>query len=67
MRVRATRAFHTTLPEKKITLPIIIALIVMQPVYLCRRTPFMMISSLHVTMVMTVKICYDSKGYDEAR
>ena len=66
MRVRATRAFHTTLPDK-ITLPIIIVLIVMPPVYLCRRTPFMIISSLHVTMVMTVKICYDSKGYDEAR
>jgi len=51
MRVRATRAFHTTLPDK-ITLPIIIVLIVMPPVYLCRRTPFMMISSLHVTKVM---------------
>ena len=49
--MRATRAFHTTLPDK-ITLPIIIVLIVMQPVYLCRRTPFMMISSLHVTKVM---------------
>ena len=51
MRVRATRAFHTTLPDK-IFLPIIIVLIVMQPVYFCRRTPFMMISSLHVTKVM---------------
>ena len=51
MRVRATRVFHTTLPDK-ITLPIIIVLIVMQPVYLCRRTPFMMMSSLHVTKVM---------------
>ena len=51
MRVRAARAFHTTLPDK-IILPIIIVLIVMQPVYLCRRTPFMMISSLHVTKVM---------------
>ena len=51
MRVRATRAFHTTLPDK-ITLPIIIVLIVMPPVYLCRRTPFMMISSLHVSKVM---------------
>ena len=51
MRVRATRAFHTTLPDK-ITLPFIIVLIVMPPVYLCRRTPFMMISSLHVTKVM---------------
>ena len=39
----------------------------MQPLCLCRRTCFMIISSLHVTMVMTVKICYDSKGYDEAR
>ena len=46
----------------------------MQPLCLCRRTCFMIISSLHVTMVMTVKICYDlnvsntnvdSKGYDE--
>ena len=49
--MRATRAFHTTLPDK-ISLPIIIVLIVMQPVYLCRRTPFMMMSSLHVTKVM---------------
>ena len=55
MRVRATRALHTTLPDK-ITLPIIIVLIVMQPVYLCRRTPFMMISSLHVTKVMLIMI-----------
>ena len=38
--------------RKKITLPIIIVLIVMPPVYLCRRTPYMMISSLHVTKVM---------------
>ena len=50
MRVRATRAFHTTLPDK-INLSIIIVIIVMQPVSLCRRTPFM-ISSLHVTNVM---------------
>ena len=50
--MRATRAFHTTLPDK-ITLPIIIVIIVMQPVSLCRRTPFM-ISSLHMTMVMVL-------------
>ena len=50
MPVRATRAFHTTLPDK-IIIPIIIVIIVMQPVSLCRRTPFM-ISSLHVTKVM---------------
>ena len=51
MQMQATRAFHTTLPDK-IILPFIIVLIVMPPVYLCRRTPFMMISSLHVTKVM---------------
>ena len=50
MQMQATRAFHTTLPDK-INLSIIIVIIVMQPVSLCRRTPFM-ISSLHVTKVM---------------
>ena len=50
--MRATRAFHTTLPDK-INLSIIIVIIVMQPVSLCRRTPFM-ISSLHMTMVMVL-------------
>ena len=54
MPVRATRAFHTTLPDK-ITLPFIIVLIVMPPVYLCRRTPFM-ISSFHVTKVMMLNM-----------
>ena len=53
MRVRATRAFHTTLPDK-IIFPFIIVLIVMPPVYLCRRTPFMMMSPLHVTKVMVL-------------
>ena len=48
--MQATRAFHTTLPDK-INLSIII--VVMQPVSLCRRTPFM-ISSLHMTMVMVL-------------
>ena len=58
MRVRATRAFHTTLPDK-IILPIIIVLIVMQPVYLCRRTPFI-ISSLYVHVMwvmMLIMLC----------
>ena len=50
MQMQATRAFHTTLPDK-INLSIIIVIIVMQPVSLCRRTPFM-ISSLHVTKVI---------------
>ena len=50
MQMQATRAFHTTLPEK-INLSIIIVIIVMQLVSLCRRTPFM-ISSFHVTKVM---------------
>ena len=54
MPVRATRAFHTTLPDK-INLSIIIVIIVMQPVSLCRRTPFM-ISSLHVTKVMMLNM-----------
>ena len=38
-------------PVKK-KLRIVIVIIAMQPVCLCRRTPFMMISSLHVTKVM---------------
>ena len=54
MPVRATRAFHTTLPDK-IIIPIIIVIIVMQLVCLCRRTPFM-ISSLHVTKVMMLNM-----------
>ena len=49
MRMQATRLFHSTLLVK-INLSIII-IIVMQPVSLCRRTPFM-ISSFHVTKVM---------------
>ena len=54
MPVRATRAFHTTLPDK-IIIPIIIVIIVMQLVCLCRRTPFM-ISSLHMTNVMMLNV-----------
>ena len=54
MPVRATRAFHTTLPDK-INRSIIIVIIVMQPVSLCRRTPFM-ISSFHVTKVMMLNM-----------
>ena len=50
MQMQGTRAFHTMLPDK-MNLSIIIVIIVMQPVCLCRRTPFM-ISSLHVTKVM---------------
>ena len=50
MQMQATRAFHTMLPDK-MNLSIIIVIIVMQPVCLCRRTPFM-ISSLHVTKVI---------------
>ena len=51
MQMQATRAFHTMLPDK-MNLSIIIVIIVMQPVCLCRRTPFM-ISSLQLTMLMT--------------
>ena len=54
MQMQATRAFHTTLPDK-INLSIIIVIIVMQPVSLCRRTPFM-ISSFHVTKVMMLNM-----------
>ena len=38
MQMQATRAFHTTLPDK-INRSIIIVIIVMQPVSLCRPTP----------------------------
>ena len=55
MQMQATRAFHTMLPDK-MNLSIIIVIIVMQPVCLCRRTPFMMISSLHVTEVMMLNM-----------
>ena len=48
MRSRAAGTFDATFVIK-INVAIII---IMQPVYLCRRTPFMMISSLHVTKVM---------------
>ena len=54
MQMQATRAFHTTLPDK-INLSIVIVIIVMQPVSLCRRTPFM-ISSFHVTKVMMLNM-----------
>ena len=47
MRSRAAGTFDATFAIK-INVAIII---IMQPVYLCRRTPFM-ISSLHVTKVM---------------
>ena len=46
MRSRAAGTFDAALVIK-----INVAIIIMQPVYLCRRTPFM-ISSLHVTKVM---------------
>ena len=49
MRSRAEGTFDATFAAK-INVAIII-IIIMQPVYLCRRTPFM-ISSLHVTKVM---------------
>ena len=52
--MRATRAFHTTLPDK-IIIPIIIVIIVMQLVSLCRRTLFMT-SSFHVTKVMMLNM-----------
>ena len=54
MQMQATRAFHTMLPDK-MNLSIIIVIIVMQPVCLCRRTPFM-ISSFHVTKVMMLNM-----------
>ena len=47
MRSRAEGTFDATFATK-INVAIII---IMQPVYLCRRTPFM-ISSLHVTKVI---------------
>ena len=49
MRSGAEGTFDATFAAK-INVAIII-IIIMQPVYLCRRTPFM-ISSLHVTKVM---------------
>ena len=54
MRRQATRLFSQHVPVK-INPPIIIFIIVMQPVSLCRRTPFM-ISSLHVTKVMMLNM-----------
>ena len=51
MRSRAEGTFDATFATK-----INVAIIIMQPVYLCRRTPFM-ISSLHVTkMIMLIMI-----------
>ena len=57
MQMKATRAFHTTLPDKinRSIIIVIIVIIVMQPVSLCRRTPFM-ISSFHVTKVMMLNL-----------
>ena len=51
MRSRAAGTFDATFVIK-INVAIII---IMQPVYLCRRTPFM-ISSLHVTKVMMLNM-----------
>ena len=51
MRSRAEGTFDATFATK-INVAIII---IMQPVYLCRRTPFM-ISSLHVTKVMMLNM-----------
>ena len=51
MRSRAKGTFDATFAAK-INVAIII---IMQPVYLCRRTPFM-ISSLHVTKVMMLNM-----------
>ena len=62
MRSRAAGTFDATFAIK-INVAIII---IMQPVYLCRRTPFM-ISSLHVTkvmmliMIMTMRKCCGSQ------
>ena len=53
MRSRAAGTFDATF-AMKINGAIII-IIIMQPVYLCRRTPFM-ISSLHVTKVMMLNM-----------
>ena len=53
MRSRAEGTFDATFATK-INVAIII-IIIMQPVYLCRRTPFM-ISSLHVTKVMMLNM-----------
>ena len=54
MRSRAEGTFDATFATK-INVAIIIIIIIMQPVYLCRRTPFM-ISSLHVTKVMMLNM-----------
>ena len=51
MRSRAAGTFDATFASK-INVAIII---IMQPLYLCRRTPFM-ISSLHVTKVMMLNM-----------
>ena len=48
MRSQAAGAFDSTFANKR---NFAIIIIVMQPVCLCRRTPFM-ISSLHLTEVM---------------
>ena len=55
--MQATRAFHTTLPDKinRSIIIVIIVIIVMQPVSLCRRTPFM-ISSLHVHVIWVMML-----------
>ena len=50
MRSWAEGTFDATFATK-----INVAIIIMQPVYLCRRTPFM-ISSLHVTKVMMLNM-----------
>ena len=53
MRSRAAGTFDATFAIK---INVAIIIIIMQAVYLCRRTPFMMISSLHVTKVMMLNM-----------
>ena len=52
MRSQAAGAFDSTFANKR---KFAIIIIVMQPVCLCRRTPFM-ISSLHATKVMRLNM-----------
>ena len=59
MRSRAAGTFDATFAIK---INVAIIIIIMQPVYLCRRTPFM-ISSLHVTKVMMLIMIMTARRY----
>ena len=59
MRSRAERAFDNMCANK---INVAIIIIVVQPVCLCRRTPFM-ISSLHVTKVVILIMIMTARRY----